>query len=55
MKIEGSDLEESVNLEAVEWRRIADEEEVNNVMIPRARHREVECIQTKQVEELSNI
>ena len=50
VKIEGSDLERSVNLEVVKWRRIADEEEVNIVMIPRARHGEVECIQAKQVE-----
>ena len=50
VKIEGSNLERSMNLEVVEWRRIADEEEVNIVMLPRARHREVECIQAKQVE-----
>ena len=50
VKIEGSDLERSVNLEAVKWKRIADEEEVNIVMIP------VRCFQAKQVEleELKN-
>ena len=39
-----------MNLEAVKWKRIADEEEVNIVMIP------VRCFQAKQVEleELKN-
>ena len=38
-----------MNLQAVEWRRIVHEEEVNVVMSPRARNGEVECIQAKQV------
>ena len=38
-----------MNLKVVEWRRIANEE-VDVVMIPKARWGEVDCTQAKQVE-----